>query len=157
MNVTAIVSGERDVAARLDELPDRVHQRLVEPITRLTRRLLGLYQAAEPSRTGKLRQETVSHVEVSRDLVRGRVTVAASTANEFAKAGALEYGAHGTAHVAAFERRGHAPYGAPADQMVAAYSRHLDLAEHRFARGALDEMRGEIKETLEAAIGGGRL
>jgi len=152
MEITAIVSGERDFAARLDQMPARVRERLVTVITSLTARLLAAVQQNEPQRTGALRSETQMRVDVTDDVVRGRVFVAAPSAREHAKAAALEYGAHGMVAVRAYQRQGHTPFGMAAAQVVAAYRRQANIVADRFERTALDAMRGTIKAEITEAL-----
>ena len=152
--IDARVEGEREILLQLGRMPDRVQQRLARKITELTHRLLQRVQAKEPVRTGKLRGETIDRVTATQDLVRGVVTVAADTSNEHAKAGALEYGAHGEVTVHEFARHGHNPQGAPADQIVEAYTRKADLIARRFERNSLDDMSEEIRSELADALAG---
>jgi hypothetical protein len=41
---------------------------------------------------------------------------------------------------------------APREVLVAAYDRRVDIAERRFLRGPLDDMRSEIIEELRQAL-----
>lgn len=155
MEINIVISGERDVAARLDQFPARVHDRLLARITSLTNRMAADERSRAPSRTGRLRSEIKARIDETPDLVRGRVTVDTSgDRNERAKAGALEYGAHRAAAVKAFDRAGHTPSGDPASQAVAAYSRRTNIIERRFMRGALDDLRGEARAALDEALAG---
>lgn len=155
MEIDVVISGERDVAARFEALPARLHQHLVQRIGGLTARLAADARSRAPSRTGKLRSEIAEHVEETADLVRGRVTVdTGGDRNERAKAGALEYGAHRSVAVRAFARSGHTPLGAAAEQAVAAYTRRTNIVEERYMRSALDDLRGEAKAALEEALAG---
>jgi hypothetical protein len=155
MDLPITISGDRLVATELEALPERIHRRLVARVTALTDQLLGAYRAGEPRRTGKLRSETVSKMEVAPDLVRGLVTVAGDSGQDFAKAGALEYGARGSVEVKAFSRAGRTPLGTPAEQTVAAYTRQYDIIARRYARGALDDMRSHIESGIAEAVADG--
>ena len=154
MQINAVIQGERDIALRLEQMPQVVHQRLLSRIGALTARLYAAVEEREPRRTGKLTGETVEVIDETPDLVRGRVRVAARDRNEWGKAAALEYGAHGSVTVRAYQRQGHTPRGTPAQQMVEAYQRRVNIPERRYERGALEGMRGEIKADLEQVLQG---
>jgi len=152
--ISAVVEGERDVAVRLDTLPDLLHRRLLERFVPLAERMAADERARAPERTGKLRSEIKGRVQEAPDLVRAQVRVEATGPGDHVKAAALEYGAHGTAAVRSFERHGHTPYGAAAEQIVEAYSRRVNIIERRFARGALDDFRDAAKSAVEEAARG---
>jgi hypothetical protein len=154
MQITARVDGDRAVAVRLDQMPERVHGRLSRTIKSLTARLLALVQAREPKRTGQLESETVERFYETRDAIRGVVTIAASQRTEYGKAAALEYGAHGMVSVREHKRLGHDWAGHPVEQIVDPYTRHANIPEFRYERGALEEMRGDISADLTAALEG---
>lgn len=154
MQIDAIVTGEREVLARLDTLAERVQKRLKARLERLVPQIEADERSRAPVRTGKLRSEIQGHVTAGTDFVVGQVRVAAQNRAEFAKAGALEYGAHGTAAVHAFSRAGHTPFGQRAEQMVDAYTRRVDVMAHRYVRGAAENWRNEAKAALEEAVSG---
>jgi len=88
--------------------------------------------------------------------VRGGVRVAAPDSNEHGKAAALEYGAHGSAtvaaHAMALDHVFRTRLTNPLSVMVAAYSRHVNIAERRYLRGPIDDMRSAIVAELRAAL-----
>jgi hypothetical protein len=149
------LTGDRAVELMLARIPDAVRARLVPAIRDLTDRAYALYVAGEPSRTGRLHGETREVMTDQANLVRGRVTIVASgggSQNEYAKAGALEYGAHGRTKVAAHVRDGHDWFGHPVEQLVKAYTRQVDILAYRFARNALEAISAEAQASLRAAV-----
>lgn len=152
MDIGAIISGDQAAVLHLEQIPDVVHRRLLAPITSLTARLLAAVRAREPKRTGRLVNETKMRITEAGDVVRGQVFVAASGPNEHGKAGALEYGARRRVSVSGYQRSGHTPTGAPAEQIVAAYTRQANIIARHYERGPLDEMRPEIVRELDEAM-----
>jgi hypothetical protein len=151
MSFAVRITGATEVGVKLDQLPARLRAGFLERITALTTQLHAEVVGAEPDRTGRLRNTTVMRVEDTPGRIRGRVFVDA----DFAKAGALEYGAHGTANVRAHaERLDHlwSRFIAPMTVMVAEHSRQLNIAEHRFMRGSLEELEAEITADLQEVI-----
>lgn len=151
MDIGIALVGDRRVALRFDKFPERVHSELLERITALTEKLRDRVIAAEPERTGKLKAHTTSSIEDRATRIVGRVTIT----GEFGKAGALEYGAHATTRVKAHLARLDHVFGKmiePTMVMVAAHSRHVNIAEHKFLRGPLAAMQEEIIESLRQAL-----
>lgn len=150
MKITAVVSGDRDVAARLDRIDPAIHKRLVATIESLTARLEARVRAAAPKRTGRLASQIASSVNDSPDFVRGRVTVRGREGSQdFAKAGALEYGVHDTFTVREHKRRGR---GIGMEQIVERYQRTANIVETRFLRGPLAAMRGDVEREIAEAV-----
>jgi len=139
---------------RLDTLPDKLRQRLVATIGRLTNELLHKVEAREPFRTGRLRSLTEDYVDDNRikNFVRGRVRVLRSREhNTAAAAGALEYGSTGKKFaVRGYMRRGERGRFA---YRVGGYSRAGGIAEMRFLRGPaaamLPKARAELLRVLQ--------
>lgn len=153
------VTGDRRIDARFAALPDTVRARLREAMGSIIGELDARVTGSEPVRTGKLRGETRSFVDETKDLIRGRVRIVTKGAGaaEGGKAAALEYGAHGLSPVKAHGRTVSNIFGrmvAPTLIMVDAYSRQLNLPAHNFLRGPLAEMKGDIMERLRAAVEG---
>lgn len=151
MEIAVTISGDREVALKFEQFPQRAHASLLSRITNLTTQLEARVRAAEPSLTGKLRGETVSHVYDDPERIRGVVTVSA----DFAKAGALEYGAHRATRVKEhYERLGHvfARLISPLAVVVSEHTRIPNIQEHAFLRGPLAEMEPEVVEQLKAAL-----
>ncbi len=137
---------ETKLLARLDKLPQELQDRLAEPIAKLTADLLARVQAGEPYRTGALREATQSFVDQREGMIRGRVRVLSepgSKVNHNAKAGALEYGAHGDIEVSSYSRDG---------GTVEAYHRDVNIAERRFLRDAAADLRSEFEALIQRAI-----
>lgn len=156
MDISVAIVGDRAVAQRLEQMPARVHDRLVEAITSLTAKLLTRVQASEPRRTGRLVSETKSFIDQTPDLVRGRVKVSApGVRGELGKAAALEYGARKPTQVSEHRARLSHVYGraiSPMEVIVDRYQRTPNVAADRFLRGPLLQMSGQIKAELQKAI-----
>lgn len=145
------LKGEREVAARFEEMPRALLDRLLERIGDLTGRLYDAIEADEPEgKSGRLRSETGSRVTDRGTRITGSVAVTA----EFAKAGALEYGAHRSTTVSAHQARLTHVFGrvASLEVQVGAHTRRLNIAERRFLRDPVAAMRGEIEAEIQAAV-----
>ena len=150
MTIAITFVGDRAVALKFEEFPVEARQRLYDRVVALTQELQGRIVAAEPFRTGKLRSET----ELSSVNAEDHVSATVRIAGEFGKAGALEYGAHGTAQVSAHQARLTHVFARATEMIVEveAHARHVNIAEHRFLRGPLAGMEGEILTQLEDAL-----
>lgn len=151
MDIKYEVAGDRQEVLRFDTFPELARKKLEAKIADLTARLFAAVTGAEPSRTGVLRGATVETIREGENFVTGRVSVR----GDFGKAAALEYGAHRPTTVKAHEMRLTHVFGramAPEIVMVPSHARTPNIAEHRFLRGPLDAMRGEIVAELEAAV-----
>ncbi|HEV2097419.1 MAG TPA: hypothetical protein VGR45_00680 [Stellaceae bacterium] len=149
------LQNDRVVDLRFEQFPERAREALERRIGGLTQALLDRVHGAEPDLTGKLRGETVSRVSSTKNAVRGQVRVAASDKSEYAKAGALEFGTHGSAEVKAHTAHLSHIFSrliAPTEVLVAAYSRRPNIAARHYERGPLDAMRSQIIEELRAAL-----
>lgn len=151
-DIAVIVTGARELALKLDALPTRLHDDLYARIGALTDELEGRVLGVVPKRTGRLESEITKFVIDKPDYISGRVRVSA----EFAKAAALEYGAHGTANIAAHQMLltqvfGHALV-APISVLVDAYQRQMNIEARRFLRGPEEAMRGEVEEALRETV-----
>lgn len=154
------VTGLRQVGLRFEEFPDNLYGELRTEIYGLTEELLGLVEGATPELSGKLRGQERMRVFADKDHIKGQVFIAGTKGSQdFAKAAALEYGAHNAAKVKAHRMRlDHAwdvKLSAPEMVMVSAYSRTPNIEEHRFERGPLAEMQPEILERLNAVVAKG--
>lgn len=146
------VAGEREAELVLEDLPEKAREVLKPVINELIEELYGQVVGREPVRTGRLRSTTAKAEAQDRgDRVSGRVFIDA----DFAKAAALEYGAHGTATVRAhMETLGHV-FGhlvAPFAVLVAEHSRHVDIAEHEFLRGPLHDIEAQALDRMREAL-----
>jgi hypothetical protein len=156
IDVTIDMPTERRVLARLAALPESLKQRLAGPIGRLTEAMLARVLAREPSRTGQLRGDTKAFVDVRESFVRGRVRVLPDPGTNFnLRAAALEYGAHGVAHVRAHSMgldHAWAQAIAPQQVLVQAYQRQVNITALAFLRDALGSMQGELTAAIDGAI-----
>lgn len=156
MDVATTITGDRAVALRLEQMPSRIHDRLVEAVTSLTARLLARVQASEPRRTGRLLSETVSFIDQTPDLVRGRVKISApGVKGELSRAAALQYGAHKPTQVSEHKSTLSHIYGraiAPMEVIVDRYERTPNIAATAFLTGPLSQMKGQIMAEMQKAV-----
>src|SRR5690242_7875009 len=134
---------DRRVVVKFDQFPQQLHGVLLSRITSLTETLRAMVDASAPEATGKLRRNIVSRVEDRPQRIHGSVFVHA----DYGKAAALEYGAHNTIQVKSHSQRLDHVFAlqvSPLSVMVAAYARHLDIAERRYLRGPLAALKPEI-------------
>jgi hypothetical protein len=156
-----IIEGATQVALRFDKFPADLHDALKDAITKDTTVLEGRVREATPARTGRLRSQIDSAVFDDKTKITGAVFVSGDDRNDFAKAGALEYGAHGTATVKAHAQTLTQVFGvmldAPMQVMVEAYTRQTNIVAHRFMRNPFSAMESEIeadlREVVDAAAG----
>jgi hypothetical protein len=154
-------SDERRILVRLDGLPSQLRTALRPAITSLTQQLLQRVRAAEPVRTGRLRQATQAFVDERRDRISGKVRVlafrgrTAPRGSHNVAAAALEYGAHRRFTVRAHRARlGHV-FGQRRTGgmvMVEAYQRHANITARRFLRSPAAAMRPRIQAELQRII-----
>jgi hypothetical protein len=154
------VDGDRLVALRFEQFPERARAALAKRLSGITQQLLARVQSSEPSRTGRLRAETQAFVDSRENAVKGSVKVVTGAAggragSEHGKAAALEYGAHGSAKVGAHRAGLSHVFGhpiTPREVSVATYTRRVNIAERRYLRSPLDGMRSQIIEELRQAL-----
>jgi hypothetical protein len=143
--------GDRQVVLKFEEFPQQAHDAFLERITRITNILESRVEAAEPQRTGKLRESTGKVIYDGKDAVVGRVKIG----KDFAKAAALEYGAHQTTNVAQHVSRLNHVYArmiSPMAVIVAAHSRKPNIKDVRYLRNPLASMQSDIMEQLQQAL-----
>lgn len=151
------IAGTRRVGLRFDEFPDQLRDDFVREITSLSAELLVRIEAVTPDRTGKLRSQETVHVFNDPNQVKGNVFVAGvKGSQDFAKAGAEEYGAHRAtqvkAHSMSLDHHWSEKLAAPMTVLVRAYSRTPDIAEAAFLRGPLAAMGPEVVARLNAVV-----
>jgi hypothetical protein len=151
------VEGDRQVGLRFDEFPDVLYQDLKQEIDALSNELFTRVRAATPVDKGDLLSKERLRLFTDKDRITGYIDVESSEASyDFAKAGALEYGAHGPAKVASHSMRLDHFWAdrltKPITVAVEAYQRPTNIAEHRFERGPLEDMRPEILSRLNAVV-----
>jgi hypothetical protein len=149
------ISGDRKVELLFEEFPDGLYADLKAEINALSMELFARVEAATPQLTGKLRSEERVRLFADPNRITGYVDIA-GTGQDFAKAGALEYGAHRATQVSAHSMRLDHVFGemlaSPMTVMVDAYSRTPDIQAFAFERGPLDAMAPEIVERLNAVV-----
>ena len=151
------VTGDRQVGLRFEEFPDALYVALRQEVDALSIELLARIEAATPSRTGKLRSQERLRLFTDENRITGYIDIAgAKGSQDFAKASALEYGAHKATQVAAhamkLDHHWSLKLAAPETVLVAAYSRTPDITETAFERGPLDAMAPEIVARLNAVV-----
>lgn len=151
------ITGARETGLVLEEFPDALYDDLRNEIGGLLEELHERVVVAAPDVTGTLRSEIDGILFADKNRIVGYVSVnGPKGSKEFAKAGALEYGAHRPTSVKAHAMRlDHAwseKLAAPETVLVAAYTRTPDIEEHNFLRGPLDAMRPEVDERLNAVV-----
>lgn len=151
------ITGARRVGLRFEQFPDELYEALREEIEALTIELLERVKAATPDRTGRLRSQERMRLFADKDRITGYVDVAgARGSQDYAKAGALEYGAHRPTKVDAHNMRlDHywaTKLSAPETVLVSAYTRTPHIEEFSFERGPLAAMAPEITERLNEIV-----
>lgn len=151
-SIGAFVTGDRAVELIFDQFPQELHQELFDRISGLTGDMAATVRSNVPRKTGRLASEVREFVRDTPNKITGVVTFSA----EFAKAAALEYGAHGSAKVGSHTMRlGHAwahVFASPEVVSVPDYSRHLDLTARRFLRESEQQLEARITDELQQAV-----
>jgi hypothetical protein len=151
--LTATIQNEREAGVLMEEMSQQLHDAYLAKIKELTPQLMARVQSAVPVASGALQHSIQMFVDDSRGRIAGKVKVIGATPNDFGKAGAIEYGAHGQAKVSAHTRQIKVVFGrlvAPVAAVVAAYSRTLDIAPRSFLRSPLASMESQIVAELAA-------
>jgi hypothetical protein len=133
---------DRRLLLHFAKLPTTLRTNLRDTITTLTNDLLAQVRGVEHSRTGSLRARTRAFLTEGDTFIRGTVRVTGTPA-QLEAAGALEYGAHRSFAVRAYQRKGIA---------VRAYQRHANIAAERFLRGPAEAMRARALKALQGAV-----
>lgn len=156
IDLAVYTPNERRVTAAFDKLPPELIERLRGPLDALAQRLLARVHAAEPEKTGLLREDTREFVDVHGNAITARVRVLPDPGQKFnLKAQSLEYGAHAVAHVKAHDMMldhfmSHAM--APQEVLVKAYDRHVNIPELAFVRGSFAGVPQEFKDAVEQVM-----
>jgi hypothetical protein len=151
------VQGERQAGIRFDEFPDALYEDLKTEIDALGIELFAGVEAATPMRSGELRAQERLRVFADPTRITAYVDVAGRKGSQdFAKAAALEYGAHRpskvAAHTMALDHYWALKLTAPERVVVDAYTRTPNIAEHAFERGPLNAMAPEVIARLNAVV-----
>jgi hypothetical protein len=150
------VASSNKVGLSFEEFPAYARDELVKEISGITAELEAAVKGLTPVRTGQLRASIVSGVFADETKITGRVSISGQQGSQiFAKAAALEYGAHKAAKVKAHTHLQKLVYGHymdPRQVLVSAYSRTPDIIEYNFLRGPLGAMQSGILDRLKGAI-----
>lgn len=151
------VTGARQAGIRFDAFPDGLHADLLTEIRALGGELLVRVEADTPMATGLLRSEERLRVFDDPNRVTAYVDIQADKGSgEFARAGALEYGAHRAtkvdAHSMRLDHHWSLMLSAPETVMVAAFTRTPNIQEFAFERGPLAAMAPEVFARLNAVV-----
>ena len=157
MQIHIDIKGERQVGIRFETFPDALYEDLKTEVDALSNELYALVEAATPSATGELRSEERLRLFTDPNRITGYVDIAAAKgAQDFAKASALEYGAHASTKVSAHPMRLDHHWSLllsrPETVLVQAYSRTPDIAEVAFERGPLAAMQPQVVARLNAVV-----
>lgn len=150
------VTGDLKVALRFDKFPEEARAALVVPIKAITDRLAAKVRAAVPhGEKDSLEGLVIEQFYNDPDQVSGRVTFS----GEYAKVGALEWGAPGKqnrnlvqAHQAKLDHAWGRPMQSPMTVTIAAHRRRLNIKARRFLRGPLQAEAGDALGEIRAAI-----
>lgn len=149
------IESSLELGLRFEIFPDQLHDDLLEEITALGREAYDAAAVTVPRRTGRLASQERIRIFDQPERVAAVVDFDGGDAkgNDAAKAGALEYGSRGDPlDIHAHVRRVESAFRRPYEYLVHAYTRVPNIAEHRFARRVVDQIRGEAVSRLEAVI-----
>jgi hypothetical protein len=156
MDFDAVITGDRAIQASFAKWPQEIHDSLYQRIARLTDQLHARVVASAPERTGNLKNEIIAKLYDNPESIKGVVTLAGKLdRNEYIKAAALEYGAHGTARVKKYRRTITEAFGrdiSPTRINVKGYPRKVNIEEYAFLRGSLAGMEDIAVAEMTAAI-----
>lgn len=154
MTISVTVTGDRELTLRFERFPVELRSRLAAAVRELTEELYGRVLDTEPFKTGKLRAETVERVfEDTPERLAGYVSIyAPGNADEYAKAATLEYGTDKPRKVPDRAHGFMTRLNGSHRRILARFSKPVHIEAHRFLRGPLAAMRGEVEARLNAAI-----
>lgn len=147
------VTGDRKVALRFETFPHVAHERLLARIHQQTDRLESAVKAKTPKgATGQLQEAVYGKVFDDGDRITGFV----SLSDDFAKAGALEWGARRnirvSEHSARLDHNWSEKLENPTTVFVASYRRTLNIKPVRFLRDPLAMLAPEFTTELQQTV-----
>ncbi len=154
--ISGWIVGDRELLARLEAMPGKVHDGLLRSVTRLSLQLEAKVKAKLSDdvlhvRTGTLRSSIHSEVQDDPDSITG------IAGTNVPYAAIHEYGFQGVQTVKESLRTITKAFGkdlkSPVTFSVRAHSRNVNMPERSFLRSALREMEGQIKTSLAQAAG----
>lgn len=150
------LTGDRDIALRFEQFPERLREKLRAAIGRVLPELAAAEQAAAPRRTGALASEIgATEIQEGPNFIRGIVGMARGLpGREYGKAGAEEYGAHREIIV---RKPGVRALNLGLKRLRKShpdklYTRTVNIIERRYIRGPFAAMRGQIQDELADAV-----
>lgn len=152
------ITGDRQVGLRFDQFPDVLYDDLRVEVDSLSTELFALIEAATPSRLGTLRGQERLRLFTDKTRITGYVDVAgAPGSQDFAKAGALEYGTRGksnkvVSHSMRLDHFWADKLKDPITVVTKAFDRTPNIEEHAFERGPLEAMAPQILSRLNAVV-----
>lgn len=155
MDIGLEITTSRNATLRFEEFPVQARDKLKNVIADATNRLQAMARADAPKRTGRLASEIVAHVNEYQTAIVGVVSIAGKSSNDFAKAAALEYGAHGSAQVKAHQAKLDHYFSKPMDTIdvaVSGHTRKLNIKQHDYLRGSESRIAAEALSDMRAAI-----
>ena len=154
MDLNVIITDDRKIELRFDEWPRQLRADIIDKIRTLTARLHARVLSLEPKKTGRLQSTTVKRIYEDPEKIKGAVTVNA----DFAKAGALEFGAPGgrsRPDVRGHQRLQTHVFGqeiSPERVFVSPYHRVARIEARLFMRAGLEGMSGETEGALRGLL-----
>lgn len=151
------VTGDHQVGIRFEAFPDDLYGDLRQEVDALSVELLALIEADTPTLTGLLHSEERLRLFTDPTRITGYIDIAGEKGSQdFAKAAALEYGAHAATKVGAHDMRLDHYWAlrlaAPETVLVEAFTRTPNIEEVAFERGPLEAMAPEIVARLNATV-----
>ncbi len=151
------VIGDKEVVARLEAMPERLHTGVLRAVTTLCLKLQRMVKGKLSDdvlhvRTGTLRRGITQREDDSKESISGIV------GTNVAYAARHEYGFTGTESVKEHLRTITKAFGKEIKSgavtfSVRAHNRRVNYPPHSFLRSALTEMEPQIKASLEKAVG----
>lgn len=152
------VTGDRQTGIRFDAFPNDLYDDLKKEVGALSEELFGRVEADTPFDTGLLLGAERLRLFTDPTRITGYVDIYAGkvAGGEYAKAGALEYGAHRSAvvktHKMRLDHNWSEKLARPEMVMVEAFTRKANIQEVAFLRGPLAQMQPEVIARLNAVV-----
>jgi hypothetical protein len=152
------VTNARQVGLRFEAFPDALYEDLRREIDALSNELFMRVQALTPSRSGDLRSKERLRLFTDKTRITGYIDIAGEKGSQdFAKAGALEYGTRGrankvSAHAMKLDHYWSQKLVEPVTVLTRSFERTPNVAQFAFERGALATYQPEVASRLNAVV-----